>query len=247
MMPQNEPLLTVLDTADSTNNYALQQLNAQLANHGSAYTALEQTAGRGQRGNTWLGQKGKNIALSVVLQTNKEAACNQFPFSAAMALAARAFFETECGKPVKIKWPNDIYSDDRKAGGILIDNKIAGNRWNWAVVGVGININQTIFDKKLPNPVSLKQITGKEYDVIELAKKLHLHILTCFERWQKEDEALLIREFNSYLYKQNAQVKLKKGQMVFKTVIKEVTITGKLITEDAMPREFEFGEVEWIL
>ena len=90
-----------------------------------------------------------------------------------MRLGCLDFFSKYIKENVKIKWPNDIFINDRKAGGILIENVIKGNLWQWAVIGIGLNINQENFEKENLKAISLKQITGKNYDVIELAKELH--------------------------------------------------------------------------
>jgi BirA family biotin operon repressor/biotin-[acetyl-CoA-carboxylase] ligase len=242
---------TILDTVDSTNNYAMQQAQDGLAKHGRAWFANEQTAGKGQRGKNWAGEKGKNIALSLVLEPEQLHAgpcghiTNQFHLSAAVALVCFEFLKQHAGDEIKIKWPNDLFWRDRKAGGVLIENKFQGNAWKWAVAGMGININQTGFDKDLRNAVSLKQITGKTFDTVALAKELHILVM------KKLAEALtlyeILQQYNQHLYKINELVTLRKAGVKFETVIKEVSTQGKLITVDAIEREFDFGEVEWVL
>lgn len=238
-------LFTILDTVDSTNNYAMQQVHDGLAKHGRAWFANEQTAGKGQRGKHWASEKGKNIAMSLVLVPGQFKITSQFHLSAAIALACFEFLKTYAGDEMKIKWPNDLYWRDRKAGGILIENKFQGKAWKWAVVGIGININQTVFNIDLANPVSLKQITGKTFDAVALAKELHALIMKNLSEIITMDK--ILQQYNRHLYKINELVTLRKAGVKFETVIKEVSAHGKLVTVDAMEREFDFGEVEWVL
>ncbi len=239
------PFFTILDTVDSTNNYAMAAIHAGMAKHGMAWFAKEQTAGKGQREKSWTTEKGKNIAMSLVLQPEVLQIINQFHLSAAVALSCFEFVKTYAGEETKIKWPNDLFWRDRKAGGILIENVLQGKKWKWAVVGIGINVNQTRFDKLLVNPVSLKQITGKDFDNIELAKELQSLLLKNLAGINTA--GTIIEQYNEHLYKRNKPVIFKKDGVRFETVIKEVSLLGRLITVDAVERKFDFGEVEWVL
>ncbi|MBL7702307.1 MAG: biotin--[acetyl-CoA-carboxylase] ligase [Ferruginibacter sp.] len=236
---------TILDTVDSTNNYAMRQLHDGLAKHGQAWFATEQTAGKGQRGKSWASQKGKNIAMSLVLEPAKCKIESRFHLSALVALCCLDFLKMHIEGEIKIKWPNDLYWRDRKTGGILIENKLQGRAWKWAVVGIGININQDVFSQDLKRAISLKQITGKAFDVIELAKQLQLLLM------KKIDEGITLNEtiqhYNEKLYKKDEPVTLKKANIKFDTIIKGISTQGKLQTVDAIEREFDFGEVEWVL
>ena len=244
-MPE-APLFMVLDRVDSTNNYAMGQVHAGLASHGMAWFAHEQTAGKGQREKTWEAVPGKNIALSVVLEPGQLKVQEQFYLSAAMALASFDFFSGYAGVATKIKWPNDIYWRDRKAGGILIENLFHGASWKYAVVGIGININQVRFGKNLKNPVSLKQITGKEFDPPALAKELYTVLMKRAEMLDSTNFEKTIQEYNQHLYRVNEKVKLKKENMVFETMVNGVNNKGQLITGDTIERKFDFGAIEWL-
>ena len=112
---------------------------------------------------------------------------------------------------------------------------------------IGININQTRFHKSLPNPVSLQQITGREYDVIELAGVLYELVMKRIATMTIIPTEKTAKEYNKRLYKLNETVKLKKASAVFKTTIKSVSLQGQLHTVDAMERQFDFGEVQWII
>lgn len=237
----------ILDSVDSTNNYAMARLHAGTALHGTAYFAHEQRSGKGRRGKSWQTQTGKNIILSVVLNTGFLPVYQQFQLSMTSSLACLDFLHRFIPDGLKIKWPNDLYWNDRKAGGLLIENIIKGDLWQWAVIGIGININQTSFNDDLPNPVSLKQITGETYDTISLAKELTADILKRFDELRNNEFENLYLLYNQSLYKLNQEVRLKKENIVFETTVTGVDRRGQLITKDAMERNFVFDEVEWLL
>ncbi len=241
------PFFKVLDRVDSTNNYAMAQAHAGMASNGMAWFAHEQTGGKGQRGNNWEAEPGKNIALSVVLQPGQLKVSQQFYLSATVALACFEFFSVYAASETRIKWPNDIYWRDRKAGGILIENIFHGDRWKYAVVGMGFNINQVQFNEGLKNPVSLKQITGNEFDPPELAKELYAILMKRVDALNPTIFEKTMEEYNQHLYKRNEKVKLKRENMVFETLVNEVNSKGQLITTDTIERQFDFGAIEWVL
>ena len=250
---------TELNSVDSTNNYAMAKVHAGLAFPGSVFFAHDQFAGKGQRGKTWAAEPGENIMMSIVLQPRFLTISRQFELSACIAVSCHDFLTRYLTHKVYIKWPNDLYWGDRKAGGILIENIIGATptdktqdhapnaSWNWAVVGIGININQIQFPGDLRNPVSLKQVTGKTFDTIALARELCDCIEKRYAQLQQEGFGILLHDYNSVLYKNNQPVQLKKDNLLFETMINGVNAAGQLQTQDNMKRTFEFGEVEWIV
>ena len=170
-----------LDTTDSTNNYAMRMVHEGLAKHGMAWFAHEQTAGKGQRGKKWNSNPGENIMMSIAFNPPKAFFAAPFLFNAVITVACRDFFDKLIPDALKIKWPNDLWVGDRKAGGILIENSYQGSYWNWSVVGIGFNVNQQEFSNQLKNPVSLRQLTGKSYDAVQLARELQLMLLDAIE------------------------------------------------------------------
>jgi len=244
-----------LQSIESTNNYALQRIHAGLAYHGDCFFAHEQTRGKGQRGKDWKSEKSSNIILSIVLKPDFLNTYQQFHLSACLAVATERFFYDQAGEPTRIKWPNDIYWKNRKAGGILIENIIGsgqpepgdqGAKWQWAVAGIGLNINQEIFNAEIPNPISLTQITGKKYNVIELAKKLCSYVDEYYKRLEKNQFDELLQVYNDRLYKKNQTVKLKSDNKVFHAEIKGVDSSGELITVHGVEERFKFGEIDWL-
>ncbi len=224
----------------------MRQIQAGLATHGTAWFALEQTAGKGQRGKSWLTTPNQNIMLSVVI-TPGLLPSRQFCLSATVALACYDFYKKYAGEETRIKWPNDLYWRDRKAGGILIENVFRGSDWLYAVVGVGINLNQVVFDPALPNPVSLKQITGRDFDPSEMGKELCLALENRYQLLQAGETAAIMQEYQQVLYKIHQPVTLKKGAVLFETTITGVSDNGQLLTKDVIDRSFDFGEVEFLI
>jgi BirA family transcriptional regulator, biotin operon repressor / biotin---[acetyl-CoA-carboxylase] ligase len=244
-----------LQSVDSTNNYAREQIHAGLAQHGMAIFTHEQLAGKGQRGKVWMAEKGANIILSLLVNPQPLQVSQQFQLSACVAVAVHEFFSTYAGNDTKIKWPNDLYWQDRKAGGILIENVIRSSsaaevmtdKWKWSVAGVGININQTSFYPELKNPVSLKQITGKNFNTVELANELCRIMDIWFAELVEEGFENIYATYLSHLYKKDSGVKLKSGNKIFEAMIEGVSPTGKLITRHGIQQEFDFGEVDWVI
>ena len=266
-----------LQSVDSTNNYAFKQIHAGLAHHGTTYFAREQMAGKGQRGKTWSAAKDSSLILSIVIDPGPLLVNQQFQLSACVAVSVCEFFSKYAGDSTRIKWPNDLYWQDRKAGGVLIENiigarnpKVMGSepnshrvrsqhneiqkvdtpvssQWLWAIIGIGINITQQVFPAELINPVSLKQLTGKDFSPVEMAKELCILLDTKYNDLIRSEFDTIYSSYLSLLYKKDEQVKLKKGSRVFEATIKSVSPEGKLIVQHAIEEEFDFGEIEWVI
>ncbi len=237
-----------LESVDSTNNYAMALAAERKAQHGTLVFAHDQYAGKGQRGRTWTSTPGDNIILSVVLEPVALPLSAAFSLSAAVALACHDLFSRYASsEPTSIKWPNDLYWNDRKAGGILIENQLQGDRWLYAIAGMGININQVEFPPTARNPVSLRQITGRRFEAVALAKELGACLELRYTQLLQDGATPLIAAYNAVLYRRNDLVRLKKDNAVFTTRIEKVSPQGELITSDTLERRFTFGEIEWVL
>jgi BirA family biotin operon repressor/biotin-[acetyl-CoA-carboxylase] ligase len=243
--PIGQPFIQ-LPVVESTNNYAMAAVQAQMAGHGAAWFAHHQTAGKGQRGKSWLMDAGLNVMLSIVIEPLVLKIADQFKLSAAIATACYDFFSAYALDDSRIKWPNDIYWRDRKAGGILIENIMQGDQWKYAVVGMGININQTDFPPELPNPVSLKQITGKDFDSVKLAKELCNSINSRWQQLIAGGFSEILKDYNKALYKAGEQVMFKTDSGTFEAKISSVNTRGELIINNG-DEAIIFGEVEWVL
>ena len=199
-----------LSTIDSTNIYAMDQIKQGLAKSGSCYTADFQTNGKGQHGRVWESSKGQNLLCSYILELNTLDALknwtptDQIGFSAAIALGARAFFAAFAGSETKIKKPNDIYFSDRKAGGILIENLVRGQEWTWAVIGIGMNINQTEFSPEAlnsvsSNPISLQEITNQSWDVKKMQQPLSEALNDAIHDWLQFGEEATLKTLEQHI------------------------------------------------
>jgi len=197
--------LIELSSVDSTNIYAMKQIQEQIAVSGSCYRTDFQTHGKGQHGRVWESSKGENLLCSYVLELKtlkmeqNWGPKDQIGLSAAVALGAQAFFAAFAGDETRIKKPNDIYWRDRKAGGILIENILRGESWTWTVIGIGFNMNQTKFSSDAPNPVSLKQITGKQWEISSMQKSLTKALDHSIGLWLEKGEEETVESFEKQI------------------------------------------------
>jgi len=197
--------LIELSSVDSTNIYAMKQIQEQIAVSGSCYRTDFQTHGKGQHGRVWESSKGENLLCSYVLELKtlkmeqNWGPMDQIGLSAAVALGAQAFFAAFAGDETRIKKPNDIYWRDRKAGGILIENILRGESWTWTVIGIGFNMNQTKFSSDAPNPVSLKQITGKQWEISSMQKSLTKALDHSIGLWLEKGEEETVESFEKQI------------------------------------------------
>lgn len=146
-----------LERVDSTNDEARRHISE--IDNLSVVSALEQTKGRGQRGNRWSSQPGENLTFSLVVKDFRIKANEQSAISQTTALSLVDLLSRHEIK-ARIKWPNDIYAGDEKICGILIENSLKGSEIDWSIIGIGLNVNQTTFPEDLPNPTSMKLCTG---------------------------------------------------------------------------------------
>jgi BirA family biotin operon repressor/biotin-[acetyl-CoA-carboxylase] ligase len=184
------------------------QIKEGLAKSGSCYTADFQTHGKGQHGRVWESSKGQNILCSYILELKRLdtlknwTPTDQIGFSAAIALGARAFFAAFAGEATKIKKPNDIYFRDRKAGGILIENLVRGKEWTWAVIGIGMNMNQSSFSSAAvnsvsSNPISLQEITNKSWNVKQMQQHLSDALNIAIQDWLIKGDEKTVEALNA--------------------------------------------------
>lgn len=193
-----------------------------------------QTAGRGQTGNSWESEEGKNLLCSILLPPDK----NLYFLNIAVGVAILRLL----GEDFTIKWPNDIYYGDKKVAGILVENAIIGNEVKYSIAGIGLNVNQTAFRSDTPNPVSLKQITGKEYDIDALMQRLYEAIQAVL----KED---VWSEYKDHLYRREGFWPFEDKNGVFEARIEDVLPTGEIVLCDksGQTRQYGFKQIKFIL
>jgi BirA family biotin operon repressor/biotin-[acetyl-CoA-carboxylase] ligase len=234
-----------LQQVESTNNYATALVHAGLAQAGTVVWAHDQTKGKGQRHKSWEAAPGENITASFLLDPGGLPLSAAFSLSQAVAVGVHRFFSRHAGDQTNVKWPNDIFWQDRKAGGILIENIVGGGGWRWAVAGIGININQVRFEGLGREVVSLRQVTGRQWDLRLLLAKLSVCLAESLDLLADDPEAIR-SAYQSILYKRGETVRLRKGSRVFEAEIRGVTDDGRLIAWHGAEELFSVGEVAWL-
>lgn len=214
-----------------------------MAQHGTAVFAHAQSRGKGQRERNWVSAEGQNLALSLVLEPTRPDMKAIFGLSITIANAAHQFLSNYIPEELCIKWPNDIYWRDRKAAGILIENIWQGGEWKWAIAGIGININQTDFGELGKKAVSLRQILGRSFEPIGLAREL----CTAVEQQWANRHFAPETYYLSHLYKRDQKVRLKKANRLFEATVRSVDELGRLVVQHAVEEHFEVGEIEWVV
>ena len=248
------PVTTIwLDTIDSTNSEALRRL-PELSDC-TVLAAREQTAGRGQRGNSWFSEPGKNLTFSIVLKygENKLEAADSFWLNYLISVSIVDFLQSHaiwC----KVKWPNDVYVGKNKICGILTENVLEGSSVSASVIGVGLNINQKEFPQ-LANATSLWSLTGEEHSLEECLEK----ILAGFERrlpylFDEDRRKLIFSAYSSYLFNLdvNARYHDYLTEREYIGIIKGVAPDGRLMIMDLEApgkpmRYYRFKEVGYII
>lgn len=182
------PLIHISET-NSTNSYLHTFCAKEKVEEFTTVVANFQTSGRGQRGNSWESEPYKNLLFSFVLFPEFLEARRQFLISQVVSLAIKEELDTYT-TDISIKWPNDIYWKEKKICGILIENDLMGRNISQSIAGIGININQETFHSSAPNPVSLYQITGNQYDIFEVLRNIMLRIQSYYCQLQKNDTSL---------------------------------------------------------
>jgi BirA family transcriptional regulator, biotin operon repressor / biotin---[acetyl-CoA-carboxylase] ligase len=221
-----------LKSVDSTNSYATEMLRQNNIPEGSLIYTFNQTNGRGQRGNQWESEPNKNVALSLVLHPTFIDADKQYLLIKIISLAvadllADILFQVEKAGRIKIKWPNDIYIDDKKIGGILIENIWRDNKLQSSVVGIGININQTHF-VSTNKSTSLALLTNRETDLKQVIEHLCSHIEARYLQLKTNKLENIDFEYLQRLYRLNTWNLFSANNQTFEGNIIGVADSGKL-------------------
>ena len=208
-----------------------------------------QTAGRGQRGHVWHSRKGENLTFSVVLEPTFVPIAEQFSVSEVVALSLVDML-AEYGIEAKIKWTNDIYVGDRKLVGILIEHSLTPTTLRRTIVGVGVNVNQTEFDPSLPNPVSMAQLLGREFDTESVLQCFLKHLHQNYNLLRSGAKVEIHNRYNVLLYRKNEYhtYALPSGER-FSAKILGTAPSGALCLEDmeGKTKDYLFKEIEFVI
>ena len=231
----------------STNTYAANLLRTKELAEGTIIRAEFQLSGRGQMGNGWESESGKNLLVSIILYPKTIQASDQFLISMAISLGLSDFLDKEFSG-CKIKWPNDIYVKNDKIAGILIENSIIDNSIISTIAGIGLNINQCKFTGNIPNPVSMRIITGKDYNIEFCLEELSKAIDKRYYLLLSGKYNIIRNDYNSKLYRFREWSYFRDSKSSYKGKIVSVNESGMLIIErpNGESTEYSFKEVEFI-
>ena len=188
------------------------------------------------------------MTFSIVLYPHHIPASRQFALSQIISLGIIDILQ-KFGPGFSIKWPNDIYWNEKKLVGILIENELTGHTFNTAIVGIGINVNQELFLSTAPNPISLKQITGKDIDRYSLLSDILNAIMKRYYHYEENNDKTLNDSYMKFLFRNNGTYFFKTENELFKASIKGIENDGHLIleTENGEERKYAFKEVSYVL
>ena len=238
-----------MPTCHSTNDIATQIIQSgENVFEGTVIVTDNQTAGRGQRGNTWFASVGENLTFSVILKPIFLKANDQFQLNVAISLGVFDFLSEFIDDGLTVKWSNDIYHDNQKMGGILIENSLQGYQIGHSIVGIGLNINQTQFGNL--KATSLRNITQnpQKYDLSELLKKLLEKLEKSYLQIKNNNYEPLKMRYLTHLFRFKEYHYFRKNGQQFLGQIVAIDETGKLgIETEGIVLYFDFKEVEFVL
>ncbi len=220
----------------------------------SCITTDFQTGGRGQLGNSWESADGQNLLISVFYAPQNLSVASQFYISMAVCLALTDILSpmlANHSSALRIKWPNDIYVEDKKIAGILIENKLAGHSIAECIIGLGLNVNQQAFLSNAPNPISLANLTSKTFDIEKIRQSFLSSLVTRLHLVDTEQFDTLVADYRALLYRADGQLHpfRTEGGRQFSAQIANVAPDGRLTltTADGQQLTFLFKEVEFVI
>jgi BirA family biotin operon repressor/biotin-[acetyl-CoA-carboxylase] ligase len=244
---ESHPQIIRLKETASTNRYMQECLLKERLPEGSVVVAEYQSAGRGQVGNVWESDPGLNLTFSAVLYPSNISIDEQFILSQITALAVKKTLDAYTNG-ITIKWPNDIYWQDKKICGMLIENSLMGEHIHSSIIGVGLNINQLLFSDKAPNAVSLYHITGEKQDkekiLANIRQKLYHYYLLIL---QGKDEDIR-QNYKESLYHKEGFFAYSDSNGSFEASIQDIEPTGHLLLQlrNGELRRYAFKEVTYL-
>lgn len=241
--------LVTLKEVDSTNTF-LKNLasNSKPLPEGTVIMAEDQYAGRGQQLNRWFTEAGKNLTFSILLKPVFLRLHDQFTLTQAISLGVAKALSHVTGGGIKIKWPNDIYHNNRKLGGILIENMVQGSQINQSVIGIGLNINQEHFPEHLPYATSVRQILHRDYDLKALLSEICSKVEGAYLNLKAGKAGEINNDYLSFLFGLNEARKFRSNGEVFEGEITGVTQLGLLkIAHGGAVHEYNLKEVEFLI
>lgn len=239
------PQIIKLDATESTNVYLKELLQLKDLEDYTTVLAKKQLKGRGQMGTSWQSEKGKNLTFSILKKFEGLAIENQFNLNIAISLAVHSVLTELTIPQITVKWPNDIMSGSAKICGILIENVLKGQFIQNSIIGIGLNVNQTSFEK-LDKVSSLKLLTGRFFDLDELLHRLLGKLKLHLAKIDQKTVTQMLPAYEKLLFRKDkpSTFKDEMGQ-TFMGFIREVSSSGKLKVEleDHIHKEYDLKEV----
>jgi BirA family transcriptional regulator, biotin operon repressor / biotin---[acetyl-CoA-carboxylase] ligase len=240
--------LLFFENLPSTNTHATYLLKKKDLPEGTIVYTNYQSAGRGHAGNEWESEDGKNLLISIILFPSFLKPENQFQISMTISLAICDFllrYIPDCS----VKWPNDIYVNNDKIAGMLIESSLTGNQIEYTIAGIGLNINQEKFISNAPNPVSLRLLSGLNYDLHDCLKNLVTDLDKRYKQLIADDSGDLMKEYVSKLFRLNEWHNFRDIDGIFTGKILKVGDFGRIKIErqNGKSSEYSYKEIEFIL
>lgn len=244
-------LIKHLKSVDSTNNFVQELFKTASPEEGLVIWADEQTKGRGHAANKWEGKKCNNLTFTLLLRPEFVSPSDQFVLTQMVSVAIRKLIVNYIpDEAVKIKWPNDIYIEHSKVAGILIQNALKGNKIDYSIIGVGLNVNQLAFSSDAPNPVSLKHYLGTDLSIEDLLSKLLVEIDAIYTNLgsSKYCESLNNRYLNN-MYRYRKSGLFLEGKKEFTATIEGIGEYGRLMLklDTGKIQLYDFKEIEFVI
>ena len=234
------------DEISSTNSWLMERLSVQNFPEGTVVYAKSQSNGKGQRGGSWTAEALSSLTFSLLLKPSFLPISKAYDLSICIALAIHDCLN-ELRPGFSIKWPNDIYFEDKKVAGILIENQLNKSSYQNAVVGIGLNVNQNSF-VNLPNAISLKQILGLQFPVEKVLERLCETIEARYLQLRAGNYEKLKETYLNSMYRYNEGHRFRTQNKEFFATIKDVLRSGRLVLElqNGEIRDFDIKEIEFL-
>lgn len=244
---EKEPRFIHLPETKSTNEFLQAISEAEELPSESIALADFQTAGRGQTGNSWESEAGKNLTFSLLFRPVEVPANMPFVISEMVSLSVKYTLDKYLSD-ITVKWPNDIYYKDLKITGILIENTIMQSKISRSVIGIGINVNQTVFSSNIPNPVSMAQVTGESYDLMRIMDDFRQIFAAQSARVNHSCFDSIHRDYLRAVYRKEGYHTYADKNGIFEAKIEDIEPTGHLILErtDGSRSRYAFKEITYI-
>ncbi len=239
-------LLRSYSSLDSTNSEAHRLLMTNEAYHGLAILAFKQTEGRGQHGRAWHSEPGQHLAMSIIIRPTDMSPSLLPVLSMKVSLGIiRVLNKIDPTISPKIKWPNDIYVNEKKLAGILIENNLSANKVQHCIIGIGMNVNEQTFADSLQRAISIRMLTNESSDIVDIASAIRQEVLTLLDG----DDKVWKKEYQQYIFGFGEERNFENNEMLVKGKVIDVDDHGRLCIqlEDGTNHAYYSHELRWIL